>query len=76
MPKVRVKSLLYGESKKSDTTYDLEMVKKHFDEGDAVVVVEGRLISSYDDLVNLLAQDQYKDKEPVEIMLVPIIEGG
>lgn len=40
------------------------------------VLVEGQLIQSYEELVQLAAQDRYKDKEFLEVRQMPIMPGG
>ena len=48
-----------------------------FSYGDGVfVVVEGQVINSYEELIQLAAQDCYKDKEFLEVIIVPEISGG
>jgi hypothetical protein len=42
----------------------------------ALVVVEGQVINSYEELVHLAAQDSYKDKESLEVLLLPTVIGG
>jgi hypothetical protein len=42
----------------------------------ALVLVEGRVIRSYEELVQLAAQDCYKDKELLEVVLTPPLIGG
>ncbi len=77
LPKLSVRSFLYGESANETEIDDLEQVKSHFDAGaDTIVVVEGRLISSYDELIHMIAQGQFKGKERLEVMILPVIEGG
>ncbi len=77
LPKLRVRSLLYGESKDEAEIDDLEQLRSRFAAGsDIIVVVEGRMVNSYDELARLIAQDEYKDKELLEVMLLPVIDGG
>ncbi len=40
------------------------------------IVVEGEVILSYEQLVQLAAQDEYKDKEFLEVELLPLTGGG
>ena len=42
----------------------------------AIVIVEGQEINSYEELVQLAAQDRYKDKELLEVELLPAVIGG
>jgi len=44
--------------------------------GHLYIVVEGEVISSYDELVQLAAEDRYKDKEFLEVRLLEITSGG
>jgi len=41
-----------------------------------LVVVEGQVINSYDELVKLAGQDSYKNKEFLKVELLPLIVGG
>jgi len=41
-----------------------------------LVLVEGEIINSYEELVQLAAQDCYKDKEFLEVTLMPLVMGG
>ncbi len=77
LPKLKVRSLLYGEPREETEIDDLEQVKSHFAaDSNTIVVVEGRILNSYDELIRLVAQDEYKDKELLEVMLLPLIGGG
>ncbi len=77
LPKLRVRSLLSGEASAETEVNDLEQVRRHFDaDGETIVVVEGQLINSYDELVKLIARGEFKGKEMIEVTLLPLIEGG
>lgn len=41
-----------------------------------IVMVEGQRANSYDDLVRLANQDKFKDKDLIDIVLLPAIAGG
>jgi hypothetical protein len=41
-----------------------------------VVLVDGTRVSSYDELVQLATQDIYKNREFIEVVLMPIVAGG
>ena len=45
---------------------------------DVLVFVEGNKINSYDELVQLAAQDNYKDRDFIEVVVLPsgIVDGG
>lgn len=44
--------------------------------GEDVVVAEGQVIKSYEELVQLATQDSYKDKEFLEVWLLAVEIGG
>jgi len=46
------------------------------DEGGILVVVEGQVISSYEELAQLASRDDYKDREFLEVVLLPAISSG
>jgi hypothetical protein len=43
---------------------------------DAVILADGKRVHSYDELIRLAALDNYKDKEFIEVVLLPLISGG
>jgi hypothetical protein len=47
-----------------------------FDIRNMLVLVDGQRIGSYTDLLHLIAQDRYKDKQNIEVVLLPAIAGG
>lgn len=55
---------------------DLKEVKDLYSTWMMMVLVDGYVVNSYEEMVNLVTQEQYKDKEFVEVALVPFIEGG
>ena len=75
LPKLKIQSL-YGSGDEADIC-DLEQAKSRFDYGsDTIIVVEGQVISSYDELVQLAAMEKYQDQEFLEVVLMPFIAGG
>ncbi len=72
MPKLKIKFFGYP----NEEVYELEQIKNNLNFDEAVFMVEGQRVQSYDKLVQLAAQDEYKDKEFLEIMLIPLFEGG
>ncbi|MFC1979518.1 hypothetical protein ACFLVS_01390 [Chloroflexota bacterium] len=75
LPKLRVK-LLVGHS--NEEVRDFEQTQYFlFSYGaNTVVMVEGRIVNSYEELVQLAAQGYYKDKESLEVQLLPAVIGG
>jgi len=74
LPKLKVN---WGSWGKNVEIYNFEQ-SKHlplFNSG-TLVVGEGRVINSYEELVQLAAQEHYKDKESLELLVVKAIGGG
>jgi hypothetical protein len=70
MPKLIIKPFGYSNS----NVCELEQAKHlNFKE---MVLVEGRRVKSFDELVQLVSQDGYKSKEFIEVVLLRAIEGG
>ena len=44
--------------------------------GEDIVVAEGQVIKSYEELVQLATQDSYEDKEFLEVWLLAVEIGG
>ena len=73
LPELKVTGLGWDVSEKIQ---DFKQAK-HFPFGhDVIIVAEGEVIRSYEDLVQLVAQERYKDKKFLEVMFLPIIVGG
>ncbi|MFC2013346.1 hypothetical protein ACFLU8_00395 [Chloroflexota bacterium] len=75
MPKLKIISTL----RYNDEICDLEQAKDILFRSSGIlthVVVEGQLIQSYEDLVQLISQEQYKDREFLEVRELPIMPGG
>lgn len=73
LPKLKVKGLGWDIS---EEIRDFEQAKYLPFGHNVIIVVEGQVIESYEDLIQLAAQDRYKDKEFLEVMFLPIIVGG
>lgn len=75
LPKLKVQSP-FGSENEGDIC-DLEQAKNRFDYGsETVVLVDGQIVNSYEELVQIAAQERYKDKEFLEVVLLPLIAGG
>ncbi len=74
LPKLKVQSLLGNDDRPE--VCDLEQAKNRFDYDSGIIVVEGQVVSSYDELVRLAANDKYKGQEFLEVVLMPFIAGG
>ena len=74
-PKLKVKSFLDPEL--DFGTLDLEQARDKLDyEAENIILLEGQLVNSHEELVRLASQDEYKDKELLEVTLLPYIVGG
>ena len=59
-----------------DKFREIEEVENFFPDWGMRVLVEGQMVNSYEELVELASQDKYKNKEFLEVTLLPIIVGG
>ena len=57
-------------------TPDFDLVRYFFSRGDNLVIIEGQVVSSYDDFVKLCSQEPYKDKDFLKVSLFPVADGG
>jgi hypothetical protein len=82
LPKLKVRFFVNG--KAETDILDIEGVRKYLDtsydpmfvgEGH-IFIVEGHVLTSYNELVQLVTKSQYKDKELLDVVLLAIIHGG
>ena len=73
LPKLKVDGLGWDVSKE---ICDFEQAKYFPYTEELVIVAEGQVIQSYEDLVRLFDQGRFKDKELLEVSFLPIIVGG
>jgi PDZ domain-containing secreted protein len=57
-------------------TLELDQAEHVLNFIDQMVMVEGKRAKSYDELVNLVSQEKYRDKEFIDVVLLPAIAGG
>jgi PDZ domain-containing secreted protein len=72
MPKLLVK--FFGDP--GEDLCELEDAKYLLDFGDRIVVVDGKEIRSYDELVKIVEQEKYRDQEIIEVVQIPAMTGG
>jgi hypothetical protein len=73
LPKLKIKLPL---GNPSEDVCELEQAKYRLNFDDGVLMVEGQTVHSYDELVQLATQDNYKNKDFLEVVLLQVIEGG
>jgi len=73
LPKLKIKLPL---GNLSEDVCELEQAKYRLNFDDGVLLVEGQTVHSYDELVQLATQDNYKNKEFLEVVLLQVIDGG
>ena len=68
----------YGDEVQIGPPGQVAQAKYRFsDGGDVLVMVEGNLVRSYEELVQLASQDEYRDRELLEVELLPMaVVGG
>ncbi len=76
LPKLKVTDCSgYGAPKQE--IIDFEQARDLLDFDSTVqVIVEGQVLADYDELVQLAAQDRYKDKEFLKVEVMEMIGGG
>jgi len=75
LPKLKIKRpIWYGYP--VEEIHDFEQAQYFLFSTFTFVVVEGQVVNSYEELVQLAAQDSYKDKEFIEVDLRYDMIGG
>ena len=74
MPKLPKLKLKMPEGQ--EEIHGFEEAKHYLSDWGVLFVVEGQVINSYEELTKLAGQSSYKNKDPLEVMLIPFIEGG
>ena len=60
-----------------DSICDLEHAKRRFNfDSDVVVVAEGQVIKSFNELIEIANREDIKEKGLVEVKLFPLFSGG
>ncbi len=72
MPKLLVK--VFGDP--GEDIYGLEEVKYLFNFAEQIVVIDGQNVRSYDELVEIVSQERYRNQELIEVVQIPAITGG
>jgi PDZ domain-containing secreted protein len=71
-PKLIIKPFGYN----SNDICELEEARHRLNFDDAVILVDGKRVRTYDELVQMVVRDNYKDKEFIDVVLLPLISGG
>jgi hypothetical protein len=72
LPRIKIK--IFGQA--SEDICNLEEAKYLVNFESRIVLVEGQRVASYEELVQLAAQDKYRNREYIEAVLLPVIAGG
>ena len=72
MPKLLVK--VFGDP--GEDICELEEARYLLVFADRIVVVDGQDVHSYEELVEVVSQEKYRDQEFVEVVQIPAIQGG
>jgi hypothetical protein len=75
LPKLKIKLPSQNEAR---DICSLEQAKYRFNWGHEpfLIVVEGQLVNSFDDLMELAKQDRFKGREFLEVEIQPLLAGG
>ena len=75
LPKLKVTEWMDG--RPHEKIYELERAKEFFTlDSSMLVSVNGEVLVSYGDLLRLVEQDHYRDREFIKVELAPLIGGG
>lgn len=73
-PKLKVTHWIDGHA--SQEVLDFEQAPYFLFNYDVIVAVEGEVIKSYEELVQLASRDSYRDRAFLEVQLETVIVGG
>jgi hypothetical protein len=60
----------------NEDVYEWEQAQHFLDFKRELVQVEGHRVNSYDELVQLASREEYRNRDYIEVMLLPTIVGG
>jgi hypothetical protein len=60
----------------AEDSCDLEQGRYIFNLDQGIILAEGRTVQTFKELAELAAQEKYKDKNFIEIVILPAIVGG
>ncbi|MEJ2111159.1 MAG: hypothetical protein P8Z37_14855 [Acidobacteriota bacterium] len=72
MPKLLIK--FFGDP--GEDICEPEEAKYLLDFADRIVLVDGREVRSYEELLKIVSQKKYRDQELVEVVQIPALAGG
>jgi hypothetical protein len=55
---------------------ELEQARDHLNFKSGIILVDGKRIRSYEELVQLITHENYAKKEFIEVVLLPLMTGG
>ena len=73
-PKLKVTHLIDGQ--RSEEMIDFEQAPHFLFNYYVIVAVEGEVIRTYEELVQLASQDRFREKEFLEVQMETVIAGG
>jgi len=73
-PKLKVTHWIDGQADRD--VFEFEQARNFFSSYDILVVVEGTIVKSYEELMELAASAENRDKEFLEVRMETIIGGG
>jgi hypothetical protein len=72
LPKLKIKSA----TNIGEDVCELEQARSRLNFNGGVLLIDGHRVRSYDELVKLAYDDAYKNREYIEVVLLPLIGGG
>ena len=72
MPKLIIK--IFGDS--VGDVYDLQEARNFMNFSEHIIGVNGKRVNSLEELMQIMAQPEYRDQEFIEITMITAIDGG
>ncbi len=73
-PKLKVTYLIDGQ--RSEEMIDFEQAPYFLFNYDVIVAVEGEVIRTYEELVQLASRERFRDRDFLEVQMETVIAGG
>ena len=73
-PKLKVTHLIDGQ--RSEEIFDFEQAPQFLFNYDVIVAVEGEVVRTYEELVQLATRGNFKDRDFLEVQMETVIAGG
>jgi hypothetical protein len=73
LPRLKISGLGWDET---GETHDIEEARYFPFDSEVTISVDGTVVNSFEELVQLAKQELYRDRDFVEVLFMPVIYGG